>query len=173
LDHAYRTGRRVAVLFIDLDGFKHVNDTLGHTAGDRLLQEVARRLISCTRDTDTVARLSGDEFTVVLEGLQEPRHALPIASSVVESLGAGYTIDGHPIFVTASVGLSTYPDDGTEAAVLLQRADAAMYQAKEAGGNDYQPRPSLANASPSDHAVDRGLALRPLAPATARTEERL
>ncbi len=173
LDHARRRGGRVGLLFIDLDGFKAVNDALGHATGDRLLREVAQRLRSCVRQCDTVARLSGDEFTVILEGLLVREHVMPIVQNIVEGLAVGYGIDGQEIRVTASVGVSFYPDDGREVNTLMQKADAAMYQAKEAGGNDFQPRTLPASIVPSGHASQQAVPMRHAMQERAQVGERL
>ncbi len=133
-----RTGRSVAVMFIDIDHFKTVNDTLGHTAGDELLLEMARRLRDCVREDDTVARLGGDEFTVILAELREPEDAVSVAQKILERVEVPITIGNIPIVVTASIGISLYPADGTDPESLLRNADSAMYRAKESGRNTYQ-----------------------------------
>jgi len=137
LSRADRDGSKLAVLFIDLDRFKHINDSLGHLAGDGLLQEVARRLTSAVRREDTVARMGGDEFTLLLEDLRRPEDAAVLARKLLEALGDPYAIAGRELFVTASVGISLYPRDGRSAEDLVRNADAAMYQAKDAGRNGY------------------------------------
>jgi diguanylate cyclase (GGDEF)-like protein/PAS domain S-box-containing protein len=134
LEHAVtrgkRTGEVLAVLFIDLNRFKPVNDQYGHAVGDQLLKQAAERLKACVRDADTVARLGGDEFVVLLE--TDVTHVTPAftAQRIDESLSHEYQIDGHSIPGSASIGISLFPDDGEEANMLLARADAAMYQAK-------------------------------------------
>ena len=133
-----RTGRSVAVMFIDIDHFKTINDTLGHTAGDELLLEMARRLRDCVREDDTVARLGGDEFTVILAELREPEDAVSVAQKILERVQVPITIGNIPIVVTASIGISLYPADGTDPESLLRNADSAMYRAKESGRNTYQ-----------------------------------
>src|SRR5687768_4237189 len=133
-----RTGRSVAVMFIDIDHFKTVNDTLGHTAGDELLLEMARRLRDCVREDDTVARLGGDEFTVILAELREPEDAVNVAQKILERVEVPITIGNIPIVVTASIGISLYPADGSDPESLLRNADSAMYRAKESGRNTYQ-----------------------------------
>ena len=137
LSRADRDGSQLAVLFIDLDRFKHINDSLGHLAGDGLLQEVARRLTGAVRREDTVARMGGDEFTLLLEDLRRPEDAAVLARKLLEALGDPYAIAGRELFVTASVGISLYPRDGQSAEELVRNADAAMYQAKDAGRNGY------------------------------------
>jgi diguanylate cyclase (GGDEF)-like protein/PAS domain S-box-containing protein len=133
-----RTGRSVAVMFIDIDHFKTINDTLGHTAGDELLLEMSRRLRGCVREDDTVARLGGDEFTVILAELREPEDAMKVAQNILEAVQEPMTIASMPIVVTASIGISLYPNDGIDPESLLRNADSAMYRAKEAGRNTYQ-----------------------------------
>lgn len=134
---AHRGGERLAMLFLDLDYFKEVNDTLGHGVGDRLLQEVARRLQHSVRESDTVARLGGDEFTVLLGELHE-RHAVErVAQGILQELAEPFQIAGEQIFVSASIGITLYPEDGAEAGALLKNADQAMYAAKAQGRNRY------------------------------------
>ena len=129
---AERGGTSFAILFIDLDNFKIVNDSLGHDAGDILLREVSRRLRDCTRAADTVARFGGDEFAVLIEEANSS-DADMTASRIRDTLQMPIMIDGHPVHASASIGICLYPDDGNEAHLLLKNADAAMYQAKESG----------------------------------------
>ena len=137
LAHARRTGSHLALLFLDLDGFKAVNDRQGHDVGDALLQEVAARLAGCTRGSDTIARLAGDEFVALLPGADEMA-ATAVAAKVLAVVGVPYHLPGlAAIALTASVGISVYPDDAVEASALLRRADAAMYGAKRRGKNGY------------------------------------
>ncbi|MEW8028102.1 MAG: EAL domain-containing protein [Candidatus Thiodiazotropha sp.] len=141
LDHALAYAQRqqtsLALLFIDLDHFKDVNDTLGHATGDQLLQEAARRLRLCDREMDTVSRL-GDEFTVILPGLDEGRSATRVAASILTELSRPFDLVGNETHVTASVGITLYPQDGSSSGMLLQNADTAMYQAKAEGRNTYR-----------------------------------
>jgi diguanylate cyclase (GGDEF)-like protein len=130
IEQAGADGRQVGVLFMDLDRFKYVNDNLGHHVGDRLLQAVAKRVRAAVRGDDTVARLGGDEFTVVLNELDNPAAAATAAHHIVRTLSAPFPIDGHDIFVTASVGIAMYPHDGGDVATLVKHADSAMYRAK-------------------------------------------
>jgi diguanylate cyclase (GGDEF)-like protein len=137
LDRARRDGSQLAVLFVDLDRFKHINDSLGHLAGDGLLQEVAARLTGAVRREDTVARMGGDEFTLLLEDLRRPEDAAVLARKLLDVLSGPYSVAGRELFVTASVGISLYPRDGSGCEELIRNADAAMYQAKEEGRNGY------------------------------------
>jgi diguanylate cyclase (GGDEF)-like protein/PAS domain S-box-containing protein len=138
LAHARRSGRPLAVMFVDLDLFKLINDNLGHVVGDRLLQEVGTRISGCVRASDTVARVGGDEFTAVIEDLDSPDGASAVADKILESVAQPYDIDGHRLHVTASVGISIYPNDGDDADTLTRNADKAMYRAKELGRNNVQ-----------------------------------
>jgi len=138
LSQAGRDGRGLAVLFLDLDQFKVVNDTLGHGAGDRLLQEVAGRLRRAVGEGDTVARVGGDEFTLLLPGIEGAAEAARLAERLLAAVALPAEIDGHRLYVTTSIGVSLYPADGHEADSLLTRADIAMYRAKEVGRNGYQ-----------------------------------
>ena len=130
-----RDGAAVYILFIDLDGFKLVNDTFGHEVGDLLLQSVATRLHTCIREADTIARLGGDEFAVLLEGIRKESLAVAIAEKVVRAMSTPFDLEGRCISIGASIGVASYPIDGDSAPAILRRADAAMYQAKTAGGN--------------------------------------
>ena len=138
LAQASREGGIVAVLFIDMDRFKQINDTLGHDVGDLLLIEVARRLRATVRESDIVARIGGDEFVVVLTALHDPIMAAGVAAKIVEALGRPYRLGSHEAHSSPSVGVSLFPDDGQEAEALLKCADTAMYHAKERGRNNYQ-----------------------------------
>jgi diguanylate cyclase (GGDEF)-like protein len=130
VEQAGLEGRQVGVLFMDLDRFKYVNDNLGHHVGDRLLQAVAKRVRAAVRGDDIVARLGGDEFTVILNELDNPAAAATAAHNIVRTLAAPFPVDGHDIFVTASVGIAMYPHDGGDVATLVKHADSAMYRAK-------------------------------------------
>lgn len=130
LSRARRQSVRVGVLYIDLDDFKLVNDRYGHLTGDALLREAAERLKRSVRDSDTVARMSGDEFVVVFDGVGTPGDAWALAAKVREALDAPFTIGGHTVRCTPSVGLALYPDDGLDPVALLRQADAAMYEEK-------------------------------------------
>ena len=135
---AHRNGTEVALLFLDLDQFKHINDSLGHAIGDKLLRSVAARLISCVRSTDTVSRQGGDEFVVLLSEVKHAADAGNMARKILAALPGGHAIGGHDLHITASIGVSTYPADGQDAEMLMKNADTAMYQAKEKGRNNYQ-----------------------------------
>jgi len=136
--HAKRSGRRVGVLFIDLDRFKNVNDTLGHRIGDELLKSVSAALGSALRDTDLLARLGGDEFMVVVEDFEEPATLGTIARKLLEAVAQPFKIEEHDIYVTSSIGISVYPDDSDDPEELLKHADVAMYHSKELGRNTFQ-----------------------------------
>ena len=138
LAHARRQRSGIAVMFLDLDQFKLVNDTLGHTVGDALLQAIAGRLVGCVRAEDTVARMGGDEFTILVSNTTDRRAAGIVAQKVLETVAHPAVVDGHELFVTTSLGISMFPDDGTDAETLLKNADRAMYRAKEAGRNNFQ-----------------------------------
>jgi diguanylate cyclase (GGDEF)-like protein/PAS domain S-box-containing protein len=138
LAHARRTARAVAVMFFDLDDFKNVNDSLGHTVGDRLLQAVGMRLVAAVRAEDTVARMGGDEFTVLLSDVADGRGAATVARKILDSISAPVVIDGHELKVTTSIGIAVFPGDGFDAETLLKNADRAMYRAKQLGRNNYQ-----------------------------------
>ena len=136
--HSNRTGERFALLFIDLDHFKDINDTLGHHWGDKLLQQVAQRLKSGTRSADTVSRLGGDEFTVILHDMKDSEGATRVAQALLEALSRPYELEGEPYFVSASIGITLFPQDAQTSADLLKTADQAMYTAKRLGRNRHQ-----------------------------------
>jgi len=135
---ARRNGWTSALLIIDLDRFKYVNDTLGHTLGDGLLQQVSERLTGCVRSGDTVGRLGGDEFAVVLSKVSAPQDAGKVAQKILHALKQAFQLDGNEVFVTGSVGIALYPSDGEDIDLLTRNADAAMYSAKGLGRNNYQ-----------------------------------
>lgn len=134
---AHRSGHKLALLFLDLDRFKHINDSLGHAIGDKLLIEAANRLRALVREEDTVARLGGDEFVVLLESLDNPRDAAMVAEKIIDCFHQEFNIDDYDLHVTTSVGITLYPDDGEDEITLLKNADAAMYHAKDSGRNAY------------------------------------
>ncbi|MCP5366887.1 MAG: EAL domain-containing protein [Hyphomicrobiales bacterium] len=133
-----RTRRLVAVMFVDLDRFKNVNDTLGHAIGDELLKQAGARIKASVRATDTVSRLGGDEFTVILNDLVGDMDATIVAETLIEQLCKPYDVEGHEVYAGASIGITICPNDGTDRATLLKNADMAMYQAKEMGGNTFR-----------------------------------
>lgn len=135
---AQRDKEQVAVMFIDMDRFKIVNDTLGHHVGDQLLIQVARRLRAAVRDSDIVARLGGDEFVVVLTGMSATIDVVPVAQKILQSIGEAYNIEGNVLQSTPSIGISIFPDDGSDSTTLMKNADTAMYHAKDQGRNNIQ-----------------------------------
>ncbi|MCK4536875.1 MAG: EAL domain-containing protein, partial [Desulfuromonadales bacterium] len=135
---AHRTNQQVALLFLDLDRFKNINDSLGHAIGDRVLLEVSRRLSSGIRESDTVARLGGDEFVIIMEQIQDVTGVAAVAQKILRALSQVLGVEGHELFVTASIGISLYPSDGVDIESLMKYADVAMYRAKEQGRNNYQ-----------------------------------
>jgi diguanylate cyclase (GGDEF)-like protein len=135
---AMRTGKSFSLLYIDLDHFKDVNDTLGHEAGDQLLQTAAERLRACVRQSDTISRYGGDEFLALLADCAHGDSGVPCASKVVEALSAPYYICDRQVLLSASVGIAVFPADGTDRPALVGAADIAMYQAKCAGRNGFQ-----------------------------------
>ncbi|HEX4884978.1 MAG TPA: EAL domain-containing protein, partial [Casimicrobiaceae bacterium] len=135
---ARRSGHRVGVLFIDLDRFKNVNDTLGHRIGDELLKHVTRALSHALRETDLLARLGGDEFMVIVEDFDDPAVLGRIAQKLCDAVAHPMRIEGHDIYVTSSIGIAVYPDDSDDPEELLKHADVAMYRSKELGRNTYQ-----------------------------------
>jgi diguanylate cyclase (GGDEF)-like protein len=138
ISEAHRHERRLAVAFLDLDRFKQINDTLGHEAGDQLLKEVATRLKACVRESDTVARLGGDEFVVLLPELEDEKYAAIVAQKILAATAKPFSLMGQEFRVTASIGISTYPQDGLDEQTLTKNADIAMYQAKAEGKNNFQ-----------------------------------
>jgi diguanylate cyclase (GGDEF)-like protein/PAS domain S-box-containing protein len=135
---AHRYRQRLAVLFLDMDHFKRINDSLGHDIGDRLLQSVAQRLLGCVRSSDTVSRQGGDEFVILLSEVTHARDAAHCAEKILLALSTSHRIDSHDLHITASIGIVTYPDDGTDAATLMKHADFAMYHVKDSGRNNYE-----------------------------------
>jgi diguanylate cyclase (GGDEF)-like protein len=138
IHQAHRYHRKLAVLFLDLDRFKQVNDTMGHEAGDELLKDVSVRLKSCLRDSDTVARLGGDEFVVLLPELEDEKYVATVAQKMLIAIARPFKLLGQDFRVTVSIGISVYPGDGEDEQTLKKNADIAMYQAKEEGKNNFQ-----------------------------------
>lgn len=145
LAHARRNKSAIAVVYLDLDGFKEINDTLGHGAGDMLLKMVAGRLVAKVREVDTVARSGGDEFIIALWNLSGAGYAAAVALKVIQAVSQPFSIDGHTVSVTASAGVAVYPADGEDADALMKSADLALYEAKRAGKNTYRL------SGPTDH----------------------
>jgi diguanylate cyclase (GGDEF)-like protein len=134
---ARRNKESIAVFFLDLDGFKSINDTLGHDVGDALLRETAKRIVACVRDSDTVARIGGDEFTVILSNVKTLNSISPVAERIVEAMATPFMLNGKNCHVTVSIGIALYPSNGETAEQLVKIADAAMYLAKNSGKNSY------------------------------------
>jgi diguanylate cyclase (GGDEF)-like protein/PAS domain S-box-containing protein len=148
---AQRTGRKLAVMFIDLDRFKTINDSLGHLTGDHLLKEVAGRLCRAVRASDTVARLGGDEFVVLVPGIRDGAECSHVADKMIEALAAPFPFEGRMLHITPSIGICVYPDDGADVQTLMRHADAAMYHAKENGRNNYQFFTQRMNQAAAQH----------------------
>lgn len=138
MEQAERQKGKVILMFLDLDRFKNINDSLGHPTGDTLLKQSAQRLKECVRKGDTIARLGGDEFTVVIEGVNDIDGINRVAQKIITAFKAPFNIDGYEIFSSTSIGITVFPDDGADADTLLKNADTAMYRAKSEGGNSYQ-----------------------------------
>ena len=138
LSRAHRYEEKVALLFIDLDGFKPVNDSLGHDIGDLLLQAVARRLEGCLRKSDTVARIGGDEFTCILPHIERPADINVVALKIIKALNRPFDLKGRKIYISGSIGASLFPDDAADFEELIRNADTAMYHAKKQGKNNFQ-----------------------------------
>jgi diguanylate cyclase (GGDEF)-like protein/PAS domain S-box-containing protein len=135
---ARRQHRPIAVIFLDLDRFKYINDSLGHAVGDQLLQSISKRLLASVRNSDTVSRQGGDEFVILLSEISHPEDAATSARKILLSLNAPHSIDGHDLDIAGSIGISIYPGDGEDAETLIKNADTAMYHAKESGRNNFQ-----------------------------------
>jgi diguanylate cyclase (GGDEF)-like protein/PAS domain S-box-containing protein len=148
---ARRHTKKVAILFLDLDGFKHINDSLGHPVGDKVLQSIALRLVKCVRGSDTVSRQGGDEFVVLLSEVEKAEDAAVTARRMLGAVAESHSIDQQDLHVTTSIGISVFPDDGLDAETLIKNADTAMYQAKENGRQSYQ----FFKQAMNDRAVER------------------
>jgi len=155
---ASRRNAQVAVLFLDLDGFKHINDSLGHSAGDRLLRSVAERLAGVVRGSDTVSRQGGDEFVVLLSDIRRPEDAAMTARRMLAAIAEVHAVDDSDLHITTSIGVSIFPDDGPDAETLIKNADTAMYQAKDRGRDDYQFfRPEMNARAVERHLIEEHL----------------
>ncbi len=152
---AHRRRRSLAVLFVDIDGFKTVNDALGHVAADHVLRSIATRLAGALRQSDAVSRYGGDEFVVVLSEIEDAYAASLVATKVLQAVAWAHQIDGRDVRVTASVGVSVYPDHGHDAATLIACADAAMYDAKRAGTGTYRLSPPAGSLDGQRQAIVR------------------
>lgn len=160
IERARRDGHRLGVLFLDLDRFKYINDTLGHGVGDEVLRQVGDRLVTHMRAEDTVARLGGDEFMVVIDRLKHPEEAAVVAQKALQALSEEMRVDDHAFFLTGSIGISMYPDDGNSVGDLIKNADTAMYRAKERGRNHYHYYTSELTADALEHfALENNLRL--------------
>jgi diguanylate cyclase (GGDEF)-like protein len=151
IEAAHRQGRQLAVMYMDIDRFKHINDSLGHAIGDKLLQSVAKRLLTCVRVSDTVSRQGGDEFVLLLPLIENPEGAALSAKKILAALAQPHNVEGHDLHISFSIGVSIYPNDGADAEALLKHADTAMFYAKENGRNNYQ----FFETEMDDRAVER------------------
>jgi diguanylate cyclase (GGDEF)-like protein/PAS domain S-box-containing protein len=155
---APRHASKVAVLFLDLDGFKHINDSLGHPIGDRLLPSIARRLVGCVRLSDTVSRQGGDEFVVLLSEVQNPEDVAITARRMLQVVAEVHSLEERDLHITTSIGVSVYPDDGLDADALIKNADTAMYQAKENGRQSFQFfKPAMNVRAVERQSIEEGL----------------
>jgi diguanylate cyclase (GGDEF)-like protein len=155
---AQRHGKKVALIYLDLDHFKHINDSLGHDVGDKLLQSVARRLQACVRHSDTVSRHGGDEFVVLLPEVDDVQGAVLIAEKLIESMAEPHLIGSHRLHITLSIGISLYPDAGKDSEEVIRNADTAMYYAKKSGRNKYMAfTPDMNIRTDWRHATEKGL----------------
>jgi diguanylate cyclase (GGDEF)-like protein/PAS domain S-box-containing protein len=153
-----RNGQKLAVLFLDVDRFKHINDSLSHEIGDRLLRDAAQRLLGCVRHSDTVSRHGGDEFVILLSEVTHAADAAVCAEKMLLALSAPYYIDSHKLHLTASIGIATYPGDGTDPEILLKHADFAMYHAKDVGRNNFQFfEPDMTSRAIERQSLEHGL----------------
>jgi diguanylate cyclase (GGDEF)-like protein len=154
---AIRHGKRLAVLYVDLDNFKGINDSFGHSVGDQLLQSAAKRLEHCIRHSDTVSRHGGDEFVVLLSEVESVQDAACVSEKLIKAMAKPHLVGDHPLNVTLSIGISLFPDDAGDAETILTNADIAMYDAKRVGGNNYKRFTPDMNATsverPSLHVV--------------------
>jgi diguanylate cyclase (GGDEF)-like protein len=166
--YANRTGSKIALLFLDLDNFKAINDSLGHPVGDGLLQQVAMRLTGCIRDTDTVGRKGGDEFIVVLSSVRDAEDIAALAHKILETLAAPIEVANHDLSTSASIGIAIYPDDSDNFDTLLKMADTALYQAKAAGRNAYRFFTEQMNEASSEYCACATACAAPWTTASSR-----
>ena len=138
LQQAKRHKRQMVLMFLDLDHFKDINDTLGHSAGDKLLQDVARRLQGCVRAEDTLARLGGDEFTIIMNEVRQQKDSAAVAEKIIDVLASPFVLEGEEVFVTTSIGIAGYPSCGSDPETLIRHADTALYRAKSEGRGNYR-----------------------------------
>jgi diguanylate cyclase (GGDEF)-like protein/PAS domain S-box-containing protein len=158
ISHAERQSKQLGVMFVDLDHFKKINDSLGHELGDKLLQSVAERLVACVRRTDTVSRLGGDEFVILLSQVEHGEDADCSARKILRAMSEPHIVNDKSLDMSVSIGVSTYPADGSDANTLMNKADTAMYEAKEHGGNNYQFfQPDMQERLEERHALELGL----------------
>ena len=158
IELARRHNHKVAILFLDVDGFKNINDSLGHPIGDRLLQSIAKRLLGCVRASDTVSRQGGDEFVVLLSEVEQEEDTAILARRMLKQVTRQHTINHKELHITASIGASIYPDDGKNAETLIKNADTAMYQAKEKGRQSYQFfKPAMNVRAVERQSIEEGL----------------
>jgi len=156
---AQRSSARVGLLFLDLDGFKQINDTLGHAVGDQVLRLAAQRLASVVRESDSVSRYGGDEFVVLLAEMSSAADAAPIARKILDALAAPTVIGPHPIALKASIGIAIYPDDGADGVTLIRHADAAMYRSKRQGAGGFEFYQHEGNTDPGDYLASDAMPL--------------
>lgn len=155
---ARRDMKHIAVLYLDLDGFKHINESLGHPLGDQLLQCIAKRLIDCVRGTDTVSREGGDEFVILLSDVRQPEDAAVMTNRILQVVAQPHCIDQRDVYITTSIGVSVYPEDGQDAEELINNADTAMYQAKENGRRSFQFfKPAMYTRAVERQSIEEGL----------------
>lgn len=158
MSQAHRQNRILAIMFLDIDRFKTINDTLGHNIGDLLIHAIAQRLKSCVRKVDTVTRLGGDEFLILFTSLNRIHDAAILSQKIISMFSKPFVLDGHELHVTTSIGISIFPADGDDVTTLLKNADASMYYAKEQGGNNYQFYSATMNAKGLEHlTLENGL----------------
>jgi diguanylate cyclase (GGDEF)-like protein/PAS domain S-box-containing protein len=166
LAHAHRNQGKLAVLMLDLDRFKYINDTLGHSIGDQLLQEAANRLRKCIREDDTLSRLGGDEFSILMLEITDVQEVLSVVHQITDVFSQPFLIRDHELYVTVSIGISVYPDDGADGETLVKHADTALFRAKDQGRNNYQ----LYTPAMNEQALQRLMLENQLRKALARNE---